>query len=664
MISTLVFDEETQEKLGLSRVRGYPHPYETCVVLGHVGDREGKKESKSKGNYTPPEVILERVRMEFAAVRAADVKGATGKDGVALIAREDYEGLDLTGDSTKVRLYRADRAADPVEMELRPQKGMPRRIVALTDGDLTRLDLTPSEKALSVMPNDVPRLSQEHRVYVEDPATPAPGADAFRWFFYAASPPWTNTRHSLSNVRAYQKEFAVKLRNVYSFFTIYANIDDFSPAKGNPAATETTPAALAATAGYRPARERSLLDRWILSELALATREVTEHLDAYHIYEAAQRLIDLVDALSNWYLRRSRARFWAATEGETANVVMNRQAYFARATKKSNLPWEARSPQDKRDAYITLYEVLVAIAKLTAPFTPFLADAMYENLVRRPWPETQPESVHLAAYPGPDLSAIDEALAIEMRTVREFVSLGLQVRTSNKLKVRQPLARADIVLSQQALAGGLAAYEPLIADELNVHEVRFLKPGEEGSAVRYVLKPNFRALGPKLGKKVQLAKQVLVKADAAVLRAILATEGKISIDLDGEPVELGPEEIEVVVEAGEGFAAAGGRAGVVVLHTTLTDALRDEGLGREILARVQGLRKELNLGFTERIRLAIDGGDRVRRVAEDAREMLAQEAQNDALEVGPASFEGERRELSVDGEALVLVLGRLGARRG
>ncbi|WP_437694012.1 isoleucine--tRNA ligase [Sorangium sp. So ce176] len=645
MVSTLVFDEATQEKLGLSRVRSYPHPYQTCVVLGHVCDREGKKESKSKGNYTPPEVILERVRMEFAAVRAGDVKGVQAKDGVAFIAREDYEGLDLTGDAAKVRMYRADREAQPLAMELRPQKGMPRRIVALSDADLDRLGLSPGQKALSVMPNDVPRLPQPERVTIEDPATPAPGADAFRWFFYASSPPWTNTRHSLTNVRAYQKEFAVKLRNVYSFFTIYANIDGFSPAEGNPDAKDTSPAALAASAGYRPAKQRSLLDRWILSELALATREVTAHLDEYHLYEAAQRLVDLVDALSNWYVRRSRARFWAPSATDPLEISAG----------------AVRAAQDKRDAYFTLYEVLVAIAKLSAPFTPFLAEAMYQNLVRRPWPASQPESVHLVAFPEADAAAIDEPLAIEMRAVRELVSLGLQVRTANKLKVRQPLSRADIVLSQQGLAAAVAEHVPLIAEELNVHEVRFLKPGEEGSAVRYVLKPNFRALGPKLGKKVQLAKQVLAKADAASLRAALATEGKIAIALDGEQVELGPEEIDVAVEAGDGFAAAGGRAGVVVLHTALTDALRDEGLGREILSRVQGLRKELDLGFTERIRLALDGSERARKVAEAAREMLMQEALAAELVLGgaPAAWgQAETREVNVDGEALAIVLAR------
>ncbi|WP_437617462.1 isoleucine--tRNA ligase [Sorangium sp. So ce1151] len=657
MVSTLVFDEATQEKLGLSRVRSYPHPYQTCVVLGHVCDREGKKESKSKGNYTPPEVILERVRMEFAAARATDVKGAQPKDGVALIAREDYEGLDLTGDAAKVRMYRADREAQPLAMELRPQKGMPRRIVALSDADLDRLGLSPGDKALSVMPNDVPRLAQPERVFIEDPATPAPGADAFRWFFYASSPPWTNTRHSLTNVRAYQKEFAVKLRNVYSFFTIYANIDGFSPAEGNPGATDTSPAALAASAGYRPAKERSLLDRWILSELALSTREVTAHLDEYHLYEAAQRLVDLVDALSNWYVRRSRARFWAASP----TWVEDRLSPSSPTDPLDISAGAVRAAQDKRDAYFTLYEVLVAIAKLSAPFTPFLAEAMYQNLVRRPWPASQPESVHLVAFPEADAAAVDEPLAVEMRAVRELVSLGLQVRTLNKLKVRQPLSRADIVLSQQGLAAALAEHVPLIAEELNVHEVRFLKPGEEGSAVRYVLKPNFRALGPKLGKKVQLAKQVLAKADAASLRASLATDGKIAIALDGEQVELGPEEIDVAVEAGEGFAAAGGRAGVVVLHTALTDALRDEGLGREILSRVQGLRKELDLGFTERIRLALDGGERARKVAEATREMLMQEALAAELVLGaaPAAWgQAERREVNVDGEALAIALAR------
>jgi isoleucyl-tRNA synthetase len=279
----------------------------------------------------------------------------------------------------------------------------------------------------------------------------------------------------------------------------------------------------------------------MLSELALATREVREKLDGYLIFDAAARLVDLVDALSNWYVRRSRARFWAPNDAvawdDADTVVDASMEDLARAEGAS----------DKRDAYYTLYEVLVAITGLIAPFTPFFAEELYQNLVRGPWPVSQPESVHLTSYPEPDLAAVDEALATEMRAVRELVSLGLQVRTSNKLKVRQPLSRADVVVSNPALREGLVSHAELFVDELNVHEVRFLRPGEEGGAVRYVLKPNFRALGPKLGKKVQLAKQALAKANAAELRTRLASEGKVTIDLEGEAVELGPEEIEVVV---------------------------------------------------------------------------------------------------------------------
>ncbi|APR77264.1 Isoleucyl-tRNA synthetase [Minicystis rosea] len=263
MISTLVFDEEAQKRMGLSQVRSYPLPYKTCVVLGHVCDREGKKESKGKGNYTPPEVILERVRMAFVAfdpaaheaklketgVKAADL---AVKPGVAYIAREDFEGLDFSGETAKVVLYRGDREGEKIAMELKPAKKLQRRVIAIHPDDLARLGLVPNADPLGIKPNDVPNRPQPERVFVEDPATPAPGADAFRWFFYASSPPWTNTRHSLTNVRSTQKEFLVKLRNVYSFFVIYANIDGFSPAEGNDGARETTPAALAKSTGYRP----------------------------------------------------------------------------------------------------------------------------------------------------------------------------------------------------------------------------------------------------------------------------------------------------------------------------------------------------------------------------------------------------------------------------
>ncbi len=603
MVSTMVFDEDTSARYGLAP-RPFPFPYQTCVVLGHICDREGKKESKSKGNYTPPDIILERVRMEFATVALGDHPKAQKlalRDGVAFIAREDYEGLDFDGDRTTVEVYRGDREGDKRTMTLEPAKGLPRRLIVMTPNDLDALGVKSSADAASLKPSDVPRQDAQHRVFVEDPTRPAPGADAFRWFFYSASPPWTNTRHSLTNVRLAQKDFLIKLRNVFSFFCIYANIDGFSPATGNAEAADVHPATLARGRGYRPAKERSLLDRWIASELSLSLSDVTQKLDSFLIYDAAQRLIELVDALSNWYVRRSRSRFWASIDDPILG-------------------------QDKLDASWTLYEVLVTLSKMIAPFTPFFAEEMYQTLVRGPWPSTQPVSVHLSSFPTVDAAAVDETLAADMRTIRELVSLGLQVRTDNQLKVRQPLHRADVVVSSAGDAERLTVYQDLIADELNVHEVRWLLPGQEGEEVSYQLKPNFRALGPRLGKKVQGVKKVLAEADAGALRRALATHGEVSIDVDGEAVTLTDQEVEVAVVASEGFAAAGGRAGVVVLHTALDEALLDEGLAREVLSSLQSQRKKLALGYTDRIDVEVRGGERVRRVVEAHRAHIAKEA--------------------------------------
>ena len=627
MISTLVFDEATQKAMGLSRVREYPHPYKTCIVLGHTGDKDGKKESKSKGNYTPPEVILSKVRMEFAVLDrpAAKSKVETGI-GEALIAADDLEGLDLK-DGAKVNIYRTDRPELAKPFILRATRKLPRRVVLLHRDDRKALDLDVGPLGTDVMAVEVPRLPMRERVTIEDPNTPSPGADAFRWFFYASSPPWTNTRHSLTNVRTAQKEFQVKLRNVYSFFTIYANIDGFDPSSSAPDLTGLDTEHLARCEGYRAPKDRALLDRWMLSELALTTRDVTQHLEHFAVYDAALRMIETVDALSNWYVRRSRQRFWASG--------------FS---------------QDKRDAYLTLYACLTTLTRLAAPFVPFFAEEMYQNLVRKPW-ASQPESVHLCDWPTVDEPAIDEPLSVEMRAVRDIVSLGLQVRTNNRLKVRQPLRSTDVVLARQDLNERMRAYEGLIASELNVHDVHWLEPGQEGEQVVYKLKPNFRALGPKLGKRVQLAKKALEHANAGELRAKLVTEGKVTLALEGGDVDLGPEEIEVAVEAAEGFAAAGARVGVVVLHTKLDDALIDEGFERECLSRVQAVRKEMNLDYTARIRLAIDGSERIRRVVAGASERISKEVLASELTVGPATFEpAVTKEAELDGEKLVIAV--------
>jgi isoleucyl-tRNA synthetase len=619
MISTLVFDEETQKREGITPPRGWPLPYKSCIVLGHVSDKEGKKESKSKGNYTPPEIILDEVRMEFA-VLDDKTAGAPGVAGEALIAREDLEGLDMQ-EGAKVQVFRSDKPGTALTLTVKAHKKLKRRVVLLAKKDLEALGVAPSARGADVMPVEVPRLAASERVVLKDPSTKAPGADAFRWFFFAASPTWSNTRHSLSNVRLLQKDFQVKLRNVYSFFTIYANIDGFSPATGNPDSAEVPWLAIRKSQGWREPRVRPVLDRWILSEVQLALRDVARSLDAYQVYEGAQRLVALVDALSNWYLRRSRERFWAPG-----------------------------LEQDKLDAYFTLYEALATITAMAAPFIPFFADEMWINLVRRPWPVSQPESVHLGSFPQADERLIDEGLAAEMGAVRELVSLGLKVRTDNRLKVRQPLSRVDVILARPELKERVAVYKELIADELNVHEVSFLEAGQETDVVRYKVRPNLRAVGSRLGPKLAPVRKAFDAADGRILQRELVLKGMVSITVDGERMPFPTEELEVLVEANPGFAAAGAGVGVVVLHTQLTEALVDEGLVRELLAKVQAARKDMALGYTDRIRLWVDGDARVVRVTQEAKEMISRETLASELNTGPQGLTGkEEEEFSLNG---------------
>lgn len=594
MISTLVFDAETRKKYGLRETAA--RPFETCIVLGLVCDKEGKKESKSKGNYTPPDIVYGEVKLDFAVVDGAVAKGRV------LIAAEDLDGLDLTP-GTIVEVRGAGEGS--LRVEVQAQKGLRRRVVVMHAEDQATLGVRSTSKA-NPMPAEVPRLPPTERVSVRDTSTPAPGADAFRWFFYASSPPWSNTRHSLANVRGLQKEFLVKLRNAYSFFTIYASIDGFDPSapKGEPG-------------------KRSELDRWILSELALTIQATTLDLDAFLVYEATQKLTAFVDALSNWYVRRSRERFWRSG-------------------------WDA----DKRAAYETLYVCLVSLSKLIAPFTPFFAEAMHQNLVRKPMGDAAPESVHLCDWPEADASAVDHDLSSKMRAARELVSLGLQVRTQAKLKVRQPLRKAHVILGNPALESALAGVLGAVKEELNVLEVGFVPHARAGEYVVHTLKPNFRTLGQKgLGKEAQKLKALMgawSPEKAALAQAKLQDEGVLVV----EGVTLEPSDVEVAFSTREGFAAAGARVGVVVLETMLDEELLDLGFLRELQSRVQAARKDMGLEFTDRIALGLSGGERLARVlakyqADLAREVLASSVGAPGAEAKEHSVEGEAVKIEV-----------------
>ncbi len=400
------------------------------------------------------------------------------------------------------------------------------------------------------------------------------GADAMRWYFFSAQAPWTSVRFQEANIRDAQREFLVRLYNVFSFFNIYANIDQYMVGGAHPT-------------GWRAVTDRSELDRWIIGELHRTVRDVRADMDRFENYPAAGRLKDFVDALSNWYVRRSRDRFWRGAKD-----------------------------QDKWDAYNTLHEVLLTLSKLVAPFTPFFAEVMYRNLTmqsdgatKRRSDEELAASVHLCDYPVADEGLIDEALAQEMALVREIVSLGRAARTAAKLKVRQPLALAEIILVRREHTEWLQSHAALIAEELNIKGVEFSTEAEH--YVTYQIKPDFKVLGPRLGKLAPKVAAALGKLDAAVARKTLTETGELALTIDGEPLRLREQDLEIRLEARPGWSAAQGRAGVVVVKTELTDELRDEGLCRELIHHVQELRKSEKLPYETRINLYVAGPERI-----------------------------------------------------
>jgi isoleucyl-tRNA synthetase len=414
-------------------------------------------------------------------------------------------------------------------------------------------------------------------------------------------------------VRALQKDFAVKLRNVYSFFTIYANIDGFDPKARAPGATLV----------------QSELDRWIRSELAIVVAAVKERMDAYDCYAATQRLVEFVDALSNWYVRRSRPRFW-----------------------KSGLD------ADKRGAYETLHQCLVTVAKLTAPFTPYASEAMYQNLVVRAGLAGARESVHLEDYPeeadeaDQGMGAIDPALSTKIATVRALASLGLQVRNQAKIKVRQPLRVAHVVTTH--LAELDASVKEQLCEELNAEEIRLVPMENAAQYVEFRLKPNFRSLGQRgLGKEAQALKKsmgTLPSARAATLAASLMEGAQVVFD----GVDLRREDVEIEFVAKEGFAAAGDRAGVVVLDTRVDAELLDKGFVNELVNRVQVARKEMGLEFTDRVRLSILGSARVGEIVRRFKDTIAAEVLAIEVSADTPVTGGYEREVDVEGEKVGL----------
>ncbi|MGH2740676.1 MAG: isoleucine--tRNA ligase [Actinomycetota bacterium] len=414
------------------------------------------------------------------------------------------------------------------------------------------------------------------------------GADALRWFLVAAGSPWTERRVYPEAVEDVVRRFLLTLWNTYAFFVTYANLDDADP--GGPAV---------------PLADRPPIDRWALSRLHGVVAHVRDALESYDATGAAREIDTFVDDLSNWYVRRSRRRFWDPARTTDA------------ATKGA--------------AYQTLYECLATLAGLLAPFTPFVAEEIYGNLA----PAGSPESVHLSDYPSPDDAHRDPELEAAMDVSRKLVTLGRAARTQAGARVRQPLARALI-----HVPGDPRRLDPLIdliAEELNVRTVQFAETAGELTTVR--VRPNFRVLGPRLGARAQEVGRVLADDDGR-LAADLAAGRSVMVPLgSGEAVELAPDDVEVLHEPGAswGVAAEGGLT--VALDVEISPELKREGLAREIVHAVQGARKTAGLAVADRIELSIDAEGEAAEAVKEHRDLISAEVLATQLALGLASLD-------------------------
>ncbi|NJO56510.1 MAG: class I tRNA ligase family protein [Rhodospirillales bacterium] len=434
------------------------------------------------------------------------------------------------------------------------------------------------------------------------------GADAFRWYMYTATAPGEPRRFSSDLVGEVVTKFWLTLWNTYSFFVTYANIDGWTPGSAQP-----------------PVSERDELDRWILSELHQLTRQVTEAFESYDATGATRPIQAFVDVLSNWYVRLSRRRFW-----------------------------KSESDDDKAAAYATLYECLVTVAKLIAPTMPYLSDSMYRNLVTTLDEKAAP-SVHLAMFPEANTSLINRALMDEMELVQRLVSLGRKAREDARIGVRQPLAEVKFVTRQPKEADAVAKYRDLIASELNVKAVDVLS--DAGAVVNYALNPLPASLGRKFGKDFPRFQKYMREGDAAMVRGYaeaLVRGETINVELDGQRFEAAPGEIEVKRSAAAGFAIAEDMGYLAALDTRLDDTLLAEGLAREVVRRIQTMRKDADFNIEDTIVLRYQAGDKLRQAIEKHADYIRGETLTEVLEVGEPENGFFQQEFDLDGEKLAL----------
>ncbi len=425
------------------------------------------------------------------------------------------------------------------------------------------------------------------------------GADAIRWYFYINSAPWLPNRFHGKAVQEGQRKFMGTLWNTYAFFVLYANIDHFDATKY--------------TLDYE---SLSIMDKWLLSKLNTVVGEVDSHLDQYRIPEAARALQDFVDEMSNWYVRRSRERFWAKG-----------------------------MEQDKINAYMTLYTALVTIAKAAAPMIPFMTEDIYRNLVCS-IDKDAPESVHLCDFPTVHEEMINEDLEAAMEEILDIVVLGRAARNTANIKNRQPIGTM-YVCSNVELAGD---YRTIILDELNVKELVFRKDLSEFTS--YTFKPQLKTVGPKYGKLLNGIRTHLTEMDGRKAMEELETTGSLSFDISGSNVVLSKEDLLIDMAQMEGYVTEADNRVTVVLCTDLSEELIEEGFVREIISKIQTMRKEAGYEVMDRIHVSSSGNSRI----QDLMERHGEEIRKDVMasDILFAETKGYVKEWNINGETVTL----------
>ncbi|MBO7149538.1 MAG: isoleucine--tRNA ligase, partial [Clostridia bacterium] len=448
----------------------------------------------------------------------------------------------------------------------------------------------------------------KHKGNVVDPWTilDKQGADAVRWYFYTGSAPWLPSRFYEEAVSEAQRKFMGTLWNTYAFFVLYADIDKYNPANYDIKDCKLT-----------------LMDKWVLSKLNTLVKTVDNGLASYNIFDSARALQSFTDDLSNWYVRRGRERYWASEMDD-----------------------------DKIAAYTTLYTVLVTMAKISAPFTPFMAESIYQNLVPQFYPEA-PKSVHLCAFPQVDESAIDKNLEDGMQNVLDIVVLGRACRNIANIKNRQPLRKIFVCSERRTeLSSGLLE---IAKDELNVKEVEHLT--DASKFVSYKIKPQLKTLGPKYGALLGKIRKFFEVCDANQVVATVKKGETYKVNFEGADLEFTLDDLLISTESAEGFIASSDNGITVVMDTVVTDELRAEGIERELISKIQSMRKEAGFEVVDRIIVnyiakeesvinALTNGKDIKSV------VLA-----DAIVEGDA--EGFKKQLDINGAECTIIINKV-----